>query len=129
MNNATLDRHFGGSGIEVFIFNTAESAAIDGIRKVRAKSSNIKSVGAAGDFLPSEGGTLCKNCLGLNSPRYTESFLEDLRKFHKKESLPDAQALEKAFFFYLKTHLGENRDINSFNWLNEVRKICSPQKK
>lgn len=85
--------------------------------------------GAAGDFLPSEGGTLCKNCLGLNSPRYTEPFLEDLRKFRKKESLQNAPALEKAFFFYLKTHLGENRDINSFNWLNEVRKICSQQKK
>lgn len=73
------------------------------------------------DFLFDSGGALCKNCLGNFEPEHTSAFLRDIARLHTREPLSDPQALEREFFKYLKAHLGENREIKSYHWLQEVR--------
>jgi len=75
----------------------------------------------AADFLPEEGGCLCKECLGIVSSHQPYSFLSDLQKLLLGETLSAPHVIENEFFKYLKTHLGESREIKSFHWLQEVR--------
>ena len=77
--------------------------------------------GAPADFLFESGGALCKRCLGSFEPRHDPLFLSDIARLSAGEALRDPQTLEREFFKYLKNHLGENREIKSYHWLQEVR--------
>lgn len=73
------------------------------------------------DFHFESGGAICRSCLGSFEPKYDSVFLSDIARLHTKDPLIDPQTLEREFFKYLKTHLGENREIKSYHWLQEVR--------
>jgi DNA repair protein RecO (recombination protein O) len=77
--------------------------------------------GDPADFLFESGGALCKDCLGVFLPHYPPEFLKDIACLTARMPLRDPRALEGEFFKYLKTHLGENREIKSYRWLQEVR--------
>ncbi len=79
----------------------------------------------AADFLPNEGGCLCRTCLGVHSAHYSDSFMNQLWQLKLGKIVPDARALENTFFLYLKTHLGMNKDLNSISWLKEVRNYAN----
>ncbi len=76
---------------------------------------------APADFHFESGGAICKDCLGHFDPEHGTVFLGDIARLRTKEALSDPQALEREFFGYFKTHLGENREIKSYHWLQEVR--------
>lgn len=76
---------------------------------------------APADFHFESGGAVCKDCLGNFEPEHDAVFLGDIFRLHTRKPLTDPQSLEREFFKYLKTHLGENRDIKSYHWLQEVR--------
>ena len=77
--------------------------------------------GNPADFLFESGGALCKDCLGFFLPHYSPEFLSDIARLTARMPLHDPRALEGEFFKYLTTHLGENREIKSYRWLQEVR--------
>lgn len=76
---------------------------------------------APADFHFESGGSICKDCLGSFEPEHGSVFLDDIARLRTKEALAAPQALEREFFGYFKTHLGENREIKSYHWLQEVR--------
>ncbi len=73
------------------------------------------------DFHFESGGSICKECLGCFEPEHAPVFLDDIARLRTKEALIAPQAIEREFFEYFKTHLGENREIKSYRWLQEVR--------
>jgi len=75
----------------------------------------------AADFLPSEGGCVCKNCLGPHSAHFDTTFMNQLWLLKLRKVIPDPCQLETVFFLYLKNHLGVNRELHSISWLKEVR--------
>lgn len=73
------------------------------------------------DFLFENGGALCQNCLGVLQPEHSPEFLADIARLSTREQLHNPRFLECEFFKYLKNHLGENREVKSYHWLQEVR--------
>lgn len=76
------------------------------------------------DFLFEEGGSLCRECLGNFESLHGCVFLDDILRLSKFLPLQDPQAVEREFFKHLKSHLGENREIKSYRWLQEVRRYA-----
>ena len=77
--------------------------------------------GDPADFLFESGGALCKDCLGAFLPHYSPEFLNDIARLSARMPLKNPREIESEFFKYLKSHLGENREIKSYRWLQEVR--------
>lgn len=73
------------------------------------------------DFSFESGGSICANCLGVFRPHYSPEFLQDIAHLVFRLPLQNPRQIEEEFFKYLKSHLGENREIKSYHWLQEVR--------
>ena len=82
----------------------------------------------AADFSPESGTFLCKECLGVATPRAKEETLAGFWALYKGLPLQNAQYTENALISYLRNHIGFLKEINSLQWLQETRKLCLPQK-
>lgn len=80
--------------------------------------------GPPADFHFESGGAICHNCLGTFSPQFSPEILDDIDRLHNMRPLQNFQSIEREFFKYLQTHLGENREIKSYRWLQEVRQYA-----
>lgn len=84
----------------------------------------------AGDFHPETMGLICKGCLGCDTPRAKPQTLAGLWMLHHRQgaALTDQrQFVENALLAYLRNHMGFLKELNSLQWLQEIRKLCSPQ--
>ena len=82
----------------------------------------------AADFSPESGTFLCRECLGIASPRAKKETLGGFWALHKNLPMQDAQYTENALISYLRNHIGFLKEIHSLQWLQETRKICLPPK-
>lgn len=76
---------------------------------------------ANGDFLFESGGAVCKDCRGQGEREHEFPFIEDIARLRSTGPLKDPQSLEREFFKFIRTHLGEGREIKAYKWLEEVR--------
>lgn len=83
----------------------------------------------AADFHPETGGLVCKACLGIDTPRAKPETLQGLWALHHNQSLSSEQRafVENALLAYLRNHIGFLKELHSIQWLQEIRKLCSPQ--
>ena len=82
----------------------------------------------AADFSPESGTFLCKECLGVATPRAKKETLDGFWALHRAIPLQDPQYTENALISYLRNHIGFLKEIHSLQWLQETRKLCSPPK-
>ncbi len=97
---------------------------------------------AAADFHPETGGLICKDCLGIDTPRAKSQTLQGLWALRAPSpqvfatSHPDENQnitgeqrpfVENALLAYLRNHIGFLKELHSIQWLQEIRKLCSPQ--
>lgn len=83
----------------------------------------------AADFHPETGGLICKDCLGIESPRAKIQTLQGLWSLRHSTPFSDDQRIfvENALLAYLRNHIGFLKELHSIQWLQEIRKLCSPQ--
>lgn len=90
---------------------------------------------SAADFHPESGGLICKACIGIGTPRAKTHTVTGLWKLKLHQSgvataiLSDDQRtfVENALLSYLRNHIGFLKELHSIQWLQEIRKLCSPQ--
>lgn len=84
---------------------------------------------AAADFHPETGGLICKTCQGIDTPRAKIQTLQGLWSLRHGDSLSCEQKafVENALLAYLRNHIGFLKELHSIQWLQEIRKLCSPQ--
>jgi DNA repair protein RecO (recombination protein O) len=82
----------------------------------------------AADFSPESGTFLCKDCLGIASPRAKKETLDGFWALHRNLPFQDFQYTENALISYLRNHIGFLKEIHSLQWLQEIRKLCSTPK-
>ena len=89
MDIQAMDHHLGAGGIEVFVLNLADGAAVGGIGIIRAETGHIKQVRAPADFLVGNGFDLRQAAMTLTERGYkrndvykartnVQRFLDDL---------------------------------------------------
>ena len=78
---------------------------------------------AAADFHPETGAFVCKNCLGVETPRARPETLAGFEALRTGRAIAHPEFTENALLAYLRNHIGFMREINSLKFLNETRKL------
>ncbi len=79
---------------------------------------------AAADFHPESGGLVCKSCLGVDRPRVREQTVQGLWALYNNRDIGSNRVfVENALLTYLRNHIGFLRELNSLQWLQEIRKL------
>ena len=78
---------------------------------------------AAADFHPETGAFVCKNCLGVETPRARPETLAGFEALRSGKAIAHPEFTENALLAYLRNHIGFMREINSLKFLNETRKL------
>ena len=82
--------------------------------------------GPAADFHPESGNFVCKNCLGVETPRAKKETLDGFFALRTgKSAIANPEFTENALLAYLRNHVGFMREIHSLKFLNETRKLFS----
>ena len=79
--------------------------------------------GAPADFHPETGAFVCKNCLGVETPRARKETLDGFYALRSDNEPATPEYVENALLAYLRNHIGFMREINSLKFLNETRKL------
>lgn len=79
--------------------------------------------GAPADFHPETGAFVCKNCLGVETPRARPETLAGFEALRTGRAIAHPEFVENALLAYLRSHIGFIREINSLKFLNETRKL------
>ena len=79
--------------------------------------------GAPADFHPETGAFVCKNCLGVETPRARPETLAGFEALRTGRAIAHPEYVENALLAYLRSHIGFMREINSLKFLNETRKL------
>lgn len=79
--------------------------------------------GAPADFHPETGAFVCKNCLGVETPRARPETLAGFEALRSGKAIAHPEFVENALLAYLRSHIGFMREINSLKFLNETRKL------
>ena len=79
--------------------------------------------GAPADFHPETGAFVCKSCLGVETPRARPETLAGFEALRTGKAIAHPEFVENALLAYLRNHIGFMREINSFKFLNETRKL------
>lgn len=80
--------------------------------------------GTPADFHPETGAFVCKNCLGVETPRARKETLDGFYALRTgKGAIAHPEFTENALLAYLRSHVGFLREINSLKFLNETRKL------
>lgn len=79
--------------------------------------------GAPADFHPETGAFVCKNCLGVETPRARPETLAGFEALRTGSAIAHPEFVENALLAYLRSHIGFMREINSLKFLNETRKL------
>ena len=79
--------------------------------------------GAPADFHPETGAFVCKNCLGVETPRARPETLAGFEALRTGKGIAHPEFTENALLAYLRNHIGFLREINSLKFLNETRKL------
>lgn len=79
--------------------------------------------GAPADFHPETGAFVCKNCLGVETPRARPETLAGFEALRTGKAIAHPEFVENALLAYLRSHIGFMREINSLKFLNETRKL------
>lgn len=83
---------------------------------------------APADFFPESGGIICKSCQGIDSSRAKPETLQGLWDILQgKQKITGRFFVENALLAYLRNHIGFLKEIHSLQYLQEIRKLCSPQ--
>lgn len=86
----------------------------------------------AADFHPESSGLICKNCQGVDTPRARPQTLQGFWSLiHPADGSRNGEIqwefVENALLAYLRNHIGFIKELNSLQWLQEIRKLCSAQ--
>lgn len=79
--------------------------------------------GTPADFHPETGAFVCKNCLGVETPRARPETLAGFEALRTGRAIAHPEFVENALLAYLRSHIGFMREINSLKFLNETRKL------
>ena len=80
--------------------------------------------GAPADFHPETGAFVCKNCLGVETPRARKETLDGFYALRTGNGdIAHPEFTENALLAYLRNHIGFLREITSLKFLNETRKL------
>ena len=79
--------------------------------------------GVPADFHPETGAFVCKNCLGVETPRARPETLAGFEALRTGRAITHPEYVENALLAYLRSHIGFMREINSLKFLNETRKL------
>lgn len=79
--------------------------------------------GVPADFHPETGAFVCKNCLGVETPRARPETLVGFEALRTGKAIAHPDYVENALLAYLRSHIGFMREINSLKFLNETRKL------
>ena len=79
--------------------------------------------GPAADFHPESGNFVCKNCLGVETPRAKPETLLGFWNLRTGGTIEHPEYVENALLAYLRNHVGFMREIHSLKFLNETRKL------
>lgn len=82
--------------------------------------------GPAADFHPESGGLICKTCQGVETPRAKPETLSGLWQLNTQtfaNFAPCREFVENALLTYLRNHIGFLKDLNSLQFLNEIRRM------
>ena len=78
---------------------------------------------APADFVPETGAIICKECLGVATPRVRPETSRDLWNLLKGNNLESPQFVENALLAYLRHHIGFHKELKSLQFLNDARKL------
>lgn len=77
----------------------------------------------AADFHPESGNFVCKDCLGVETPRARPETLIGFWNLRTGNAIERPEFTENALLAYLRNHVGFVKEIHSLKFLNETRKL------
>ena len=77
----------------------------------------------AADFHPESGYFVCKDCLGVETPRAKKETLDGFFAIRTGSTIEHPEYVENALLAYLRNHVGFMREIHSLKFLGETRKL------